>query len=77
MGYQAKGRKKSFPVFDCDSHIFEPPEVWDKYIPSSQRLFAKTHLYVNNDRGIRVPNGVVTFQNPPRSFGRLRSGIPA
>jgi len=24
---------KSFPVFDCDSHIVEPPAVWDEYVP--------------------------------------------
>ena len=27
MAYSAKGRTKDFPVFDCDSHIYEPPEV--------------------------------------------------
>jgi predicted TIM-barrel fold metal-dependent hydrolase len=68
MPYRAKGRKKDFPVFDCDSHVFEPPDVWDQYIPSSQREFAKTHLYVNTDRGMRVLNGRVSFQDP-RSNG--------
>ncbi len=33
MAYGAKGRTKEFSVFDCDSHIYEPPEIWDKYIP--------------------------------------------
>jgi hypothetical protein len=23
---------KTFPIFDCDSHIVEPPEIWDMYI---------------------------------------------
>ena len=44
MGYAAKGRTKNFPVFDCDSHIYEPPEIWDKYIPQNNRDFAKTHF---------------------------------
>jgi hypothetical protein len=66
--YRAKGRKKDFPLFDCDSHVFEPPDVWDQYISSSQREFAKTHLYVNTDRGMRVLNGRVSFQDP-RSNG--------
>jgi len=21
---------KTFPIFDCDSHIVEPPEIWDE-----------------------------------------------
>ena len=66
--YREKGREKDFPVFDCDSHVFEPPDVWDQYISSSQREFAKTHLYVNTDRGMRVLNGRVSFQDP-RSNG--------
>src|SRR3989442_12025312 len=24
---------KRFPVFDCDSHVVEPPEIWDEYVP--------------------------------------------
>ena len=24
---------KNFPVFDCDSHVVEPPLVWDEYVP--------------------------------------------
>ena len=42
MAYNAKGRNKTFSVFDCDSHIYEPPEIWDKYIPKNQQHFAKT-----------------------------------
>ena len=67
MPYDRQGRTKDFPVFDCDSHIFEPPDVWDKYIPAHQREFAKSHLYVDNDRGIRVLNGKASFMNP-RTF---------
>jgi hypothetical protein len=28
---------KSFPVFDCDRHIVEPPEIWDEYVPGKVR----------------------------------------
>jgi len=28
---------KAFPVFDCDSHIVEPPEIWDEYVPARVR----------------------------------------
>ncbi|PZC47950.1 MAG: putative metal-dependent hydrolase, TIM-barrel fold [Chloroflexi bacterium] len=64
MPYKNQGRKKDFPVFDCDSHVFEPAAVWDEYIPRGQREFAKTHLYSDNDRGIRVLNGQTMFLNP-------------
>jgi hypothetical protein len=28
---------KSFPVFDCDSHVVEPPEIWEQYVPAKVR----------------------------------------
>ena len=28
---------KDFPVFDCDSHVVEPPAIWDEYVPARQR----------------------------------------
>jgi hypothetical protein len=58
MAYRAKGRKKDFPVFDCDSHIYEPPEIWDKYIPQKHQPFAKTHFYRDADRLILVRNSL-------------------
>src|SRR4029434_6730796 len=64
MPYNAKGRKKNFPVFDCDSHIYEPPEIWDKYIPQKQQEFAKTHFYRDADRLILVRNSKISFRNP-------------
>ena len=56
MTYAAKGRTKDFPVFDCDSHIYEPPDIWDKYIPQKNRDFAKTHFYRDADRLFLVRN---------------------
>ena len=64
MAYMAKGRKKSFAIFDCDSHVHEPPAVWDEYIPSSQREFAKSHFYRDNDRLIFVRNGMESRGDP-------------
>lgn len=66
MAYKAKGRTKNFPVFDCDSHIYEPPEVWDKFIPENQRDFAKTHFYRDADRLISVKNSKISFRNPDK-----------
>ena len=66
MAYGAKGRTKEFPVFDCDSHIYEPPEIWDKYIPQQNRDFAKTHFYRDADRLFLVRNGRISFRDPDK-----------
>ena len=66
MAYNAKGRTKNFPVFDCDSHIYEPPEVWDRFIPENQREFTKTHFYRDADRLISVKNSKISFRNPDK-----------
>ena len=66
MAYTAKGRTKNFPVFDCDSHIYEPAEIWDRYIPQTQQHFAKTHFYRDADRLILVRNGKISFRDPDK-----------
>ena len=66
MAYSAKGRTKNFPVFDCDSHIYEPPEIWDKYIPQNNRDFAKTHFYRDSDRLFLVRNSRISFRDPDK-----------
>ena len=64
MPYAARGRTKDFSVFDCDSHIHEPREVWNEYIPEKQRAFAKQHFYRDMDRLVMVMNGQVSYGNP-------------
>jgi len=66
MAYNAKGRTKNFPVFDCDSHIYEPPELWDKYISQNNRDFAKTHFYRDADRLFLVRNSRISFRDPDK-----------
>ena len=66
MAYHAKGRTKNFPVFDCDSHIYEPPELWDKYISQNNRDFAKTHFYRDADRLFLVRNSRISFRDPDK-----------
>ena len=66
MAYSAQGRTKDFPVFDCDSHIYEPPEIWDKYIPQHNRDFAKTHFYRDADRLFLVRNSRISFRDPDK-----------
>jgi predicted TIM-barrel fold metal-dependent hydrolase len=66
MAYSAQGRTKSFSVFDCDSYIYEPPEIWDKYIPQNNRDFAKTHVYRDADRLFLVRNSRISFRDPDK-----------
>ena len=28
---------KDFPVFDCDAHVNDPLDIWDRYVPESQK----------------------------------------
>lgn len=37
--------KKSFPVFDTDSHVVEPRAVWDKYLDAEYRTLGKHALW--------------------------------
>jgi predicted TIM-barrel fold metal-dependent hydrolase len=37
--------KKSFPVFDSDSHVVEPRAVWDKYLEAEYRTLGKHALW--------------------------------
>jgi len=37
--------KKSFPVFDGDSHVVEPRDVWDKYLEPEFRALGKHALW--------------------------------
>ena len=33
---------KSFPVFDCDADVNDPREIWEEYVPESQRIWFVT-----------------------------------
>lgn len=52
-------RTKSFPVFDCDSHIVEPPEIWDEYVPAKVRPWVKTQFHFHTDTDLLSINGRV------------------
>ena len=36
---------KDFPVFDADSHVVEPPTLWEKYLDPEYRAFGKQALW--------------------------------
>lgn len=42
---QPKASEKSFAVFDGDSHIVEPPELWEKYLDPEYRAVGKAALW--------------------------------
>ena len=59
MPYSAKGRTKDFPVFDCDSHVVEPPAIWDEYVPARSRAWIKTQFCFHTDSDLLYINGRV------------------
>ena len=49
--------RKDFPVFDCDSHVVEPPAVWDEYVPARSRAWIKTQFCFHTDSDLLYING--------------------
>jgi predicted TIM-barrel fold metal-dependent hydrolase len=49
--------RKTFPVFDCDSHVVEPPAIWDEYVPARQRAWVKTQFCFHTDGDLLLING--------------------
>src|SRR5215471_10029907 len=49
--------KKDFPIFDCDSHVVEPPEIWDEYVPSTIRSWVKSQFHFHTDTNVLRING--------------------
>ncbi len=59
--------RKSFAVFDSDSHVVEPPELWTKYLEPEYRTLGKYALWRAEGThwesmrcGARKGRGVVT-----------------
>ena len=50
---------KAFPVFDCDSHVVEPPLIWDEYVPERDRSWIKTQFCFHTDSDLLFINGRV------------------
>jgi len=55
----AASSRKDFPVFDCDSHVVEPPAVWDEYVPAASRAWIKTQFCFHTDSDLLYINGRV------------------
>jgi len=50
-------QRKAFSVFDCDSHVVEPPAVWDEYVPTKSRAWVKTQFCFHTDSDLLFING--------------------
>ena len=55
----ATNARKDFPVFDCDSHVVEPPAIWDEYVPARSRAWVKTQFCFHTDSDLLFINGRV------------------
>src|SRR5579863_5195363 len=55
----AMGAVKNFPIFDCDSHVVEPPQVWDEYVPARERAWVKSQFCFHTDSDLLMINGRV------------------
>jgi predicted TIM-barrel fold metal-dependent hydrolase len=42
--------KKDFPVFDCDAHVNDPVEIWEKYVPESKKEIVR-QTYWHDENG--------------------------
>ena len=83
--------RKDFPVFDCDSHVVEPPAIWDEYVPARSRAWIKTQFCFHTDSDLLYINGRVVPAARERSnaaevgwarwdkreVGKLTPGTPA
>ena len=53
-GKQENGKqpmRKTFPVFDCDAHINDPVEIWDKYVEPEYRDIVKRAYWCKGASG--------------------------
>src|SRR5947208_7096555 len=56
---EGKDLRINFLVFDCDSHVDEPPAIWDEYVPTKSRSWIKTQFCFHTDSDLLYINGRV------------------
>jgi len=62
-------RTKSFAVFDSDSHVVEPPVLWEKHLDPEYRTLGKHALWRHEGRSgsyLKV-NGEIFRDTEPQS----------
>lgn len=68
--------KKDFPVFDCDSHIVEPEEIWNEYVPKAKRAYVKSHFYNPLVEHIKILNGRAYQYDSAGAISATASSVP-
>jgi len=69
-------RHKDFPVFDCDSHVVEPAEIWNEYVPKGKREYVKSHFYNPLVEHIKVLNGRTYPYSSAGAISATSSWVP-
>ena len=72
----ATSARKDFPVFDCDSHVVEPPAIWDEHVPAKSRAWVKSQFCFHTDSDLLFINGRVVpaaRERYPRPFTIIAS----
>ena len=69
-------RRKSFSVFDCDSHVVEPAAIWDEYVPRDKREYVKNHFYNPLVADIKILNGTVYPYSSAAGIMATASWVP-
>ncbi len=62
--------QKSFPVIDCDGHVYEPPALWERYLPHEYKALARSTLWHRDNDGL--PSTVIVNGRPAPSMHRSR-----
>ena len=55
---------KRFAVFDADSHVVEPPDLWNEYLDAEYRVLGKHALWREDGAINRGALGAMVFGNP-------------
>ena len=67
--------KNGFKIADCDLHIFEPPDLWQKYIDPAYKHAAPIGLTeMRRDMGVRVGGRVMFRSGMVRPMNPRQSG---
>lgn len=66
----AKAKTWKFPVVDVDGHVYEPEEIWDRYVPHEERAVARSAFW----HGVDDVGNALTILNgsPARELNRTR-----
>ena len=65
---------KSYPVFDCDAHVNDPLDIWEKYVPESEKELVRA-TYWRDDYAAWVNGQTRTVGGGSAGFAPLYNPI--